>query len=207
MAKVEKDSTIIMSANGFFQEVVQEAIASRRVETFPMAQNYLVSILETYIYTENLFCLQEENGKRARETLAELFLKAQSASGTQKEELLKKLGDIALYVSGFFGDSFQRKIIDIDYYIDMGETAYGTLAVESKQDTLRKVFSEFSKKFLSFVDVLTLISYKSQAQSEKNILRIYEKFLKTGSELARETLKEKGIFTIPFDKDRKTSAQ
>jgi hypothetical protein len=136
-----------------------------------------------------------------------MFLKAQTSGGNAKIELLKKLGDVSLYVSGFFGDSFQRKIIDIDYYVDMGEAAYGTLAQEIRQDTSRRVYAEFSRKFLEFVDVLTFISQKTFVQNDESILRLYEKFLKTGSELARETLEEKGIVTIPFDKDKKSSAQ
>jgi hypothetical protein len=207
MAKVVEDSKIIVSTKGFFKDVVQDALTSRKVETFPMAQDYLVSILENYIKTDNLFDTQTDNGKLTRETLAEMFLKSQSLNGNAKIELLKKLGDVSLYVSGFFGDSFERKVIDVDYYINMGGTAYGTLAQEIRQDTSRRVFNEFSRKFLEFVDVLTLISQKTFVQNDESILRLYEKFLKTGSELARETLEEKGIVTIPFDKDKKSSAQ
>jgi len=44
-------------------------------------------------------------------------------------------------------------------------------------------------------------------QIEGGIWRLYGKYLKTGSELAGETLEEKGIVTIPFDKDKKSFAQ
>lgn len=97
--------------------------------------------------------------------------------------------------------------MDVDYYVDMGETAYATLASEIKEDTSRKVFKDFSSRFLEYVDLLTTISQKSLVQNDESILRLYEKYLKTGSELARETLEEKGIVTIPFDKDKKSFAQ
>lgn len=203
----EKKINFLISTKDFFNDVVQEAIVARKMNTFPLAQNYLVSILENYIHTHNLFDTQTENGKRTRETLAETFLKAQNSNSTVKIELLKKLGDVSLYVSGFFADSLSRKVVDVDYYVDMGETAYATLASEIKEDTSRKVFKDFSSRFLEYVDLLTTISQKSLIQNDESILRLYEKYLKTGSELARETLEEKGIVTIPFDKDKKSFAQ
>jgi hypothetical protein len=203
----DKKISFVMSPKDFFSDIVQEAISARKMSTFPLAQNYLVSILESYIHTKNLFDTQAENGKLSRDTLAETFLKAQTANTTVKIELLKKLGDVSLYVSGFFADSLSRKVVDVDYYVDMGETAYGVLAGEIKEDTSKKVFKDFSKRFLEYVDILTTISQKSLVQNDESILRLYEKYLKTGSELARETLEEKGIVTIPFDKDKKSFAQ
>lgn len=201
------DIHFITSTREFFVDVVEEAVVVRNMKTFPLAQNYLVSILENYVTTTNLFDSQSENGKLTRETLAETFLKAQNANSNVKIELLKKLGDVSLYVSGFFSDSLNRKIVDVDYYVDMGGTAYGVLATETKEDTSKKVFSEFSKRFVEYVDLLTTISQKAFIQNDESILRLYEKYLKTGSSLARETLEAKGIVTIPFDKSKKSVAQ
>lgn len=197
----------ITSTREFFLDVVEEAVVVRNMKTFPLAQNYLVSILENYVTTTNLFDSQSENGKLTRETLAETFLKAQNASAALKIEMLKKLGDVSLYVSGFFSDSLNRKLIDVDYYVDMGETAYAVLASETREDTGRQIFSDFSKRFVEYVDLLTTISQKALIQKDEDLLRLYEKYLKTGSTLARETLEAKGIVTIPFDKSKKSVAQ
>ncbi len=205
--KTSNNIHFIKSTREFFVDVVEEAVAARNMKTFPLARNYLVSILDNYVTTTNLFDSQSENGKLTRETLAETFLKAQSANPTVKVEMLKKLGDVSLYVSGFFSDSLNRKLIDVDYYVDMGQTAYGVLAAETRQDTAKCVFSEFSKRFIEYVDLLTLISQKALVQNDDSLLRLYEKYLKTGSSLARETLEEKGIVTIPFDKTKKPVAQ
>ncbi len=194
-----KTKNLFISPDEYFSKVVEEAMFSRNMETFPLAQSYLVNLLKTYIHTANLFDVETENGKKTRETLAEMFLKAQNSSQTVKVELLKKLGDVSLYVSGFFGDSFQRKIVDIDYYIEMGGVAYASLANETKIDTSKKVFTEYSKRFLDFVDLLDHISQKSQLTNDENILRLYEKYLKTGSPRAKEILEEKGIITLPSE--------
>lgn len=105
----EKKINFLVSTKDFFNDVVQEAIVARKMTTFPLAQNYLVSILENYIHTNNLFDAQTEDGKLTRETLAETFLKAQNSNSTVKIELLKKLGDVSLYVSGFLQTLFLEK--------------------------------------------------------------------------------------------------
>ena len=53
---------------------------------------------------------------------------AQNSEPIVRFELLKKLGDRSLYISGFFADSLQRKVVDVDYYAEMGGVAYGALA-------------------------------------------------------------------------------
>lgn len=191
---------LFISPDQYFQDIVAEAITQRNIVLFPLAQTYLVNLLKNYIHTEMLFDIKNESGKNTRETLAEMFLRAQNSPPVLRIELLKKLADVSLYVSGFFGDSFQRKVIDIDYYINMGETAYASLASESKEDISKKVFSEYSKRFLDFVDLLDHISQKSQLTNDENLLRVYEKYLKTGSPRAKEILEEKGILNASVSK-------
>ncbi len=75
----------------------------------------------------------------------------------------------------------------------MGGVAYASLAQEIREDASRKVFTEYSSRFLDFVDLLDHISQKSQITNDENILRLYEKYLKTCSPRAKEILEEKGI--------------
>lgn len=199
-------STLLASSEEYFKEVVEAALSQRNMKTFPMAQSYLVQLLGQYISADNLF--EEQEGKKSNPTLAELFLKAQNSQQTLvRIELLKKLGDVSLYVSGLFSDSLSRKLVDVDYYADMGGTAYATLAKTAKEDTVKRVYEEYSERFLEFVDVLTLISQKVFMHNNESILRLYDRYLKTGSELARETLLEKGIISVPYEKEKKKIQQ
>lgn len=159
-----------------------------------MASEYLARLLEYYITTDNLFDdTDAANGKKRRSTLAELFLRAQQSEPSVKRSLLKKLGDTSLYISGFFGDSLKRKIIDVDYYAELGGTAYGALAGDTDEIELGEVYVDLSRRFIHYVDVLTYISQKASIQSDADILRLYDRYIATGSELAREQLLEKGV--------------
>lgn len=196
---LESDSSLFVSPRGFFEEIVAQAFEKRKLRTLPQVRDYIVDLLQFYVPTEHLFDDFNSSGKRSQETLAEMLLKSQSADVNGRIEILKKLGDRSLYISGFFGDSLQRKLIDVDYYADMGCTAYGTLADTIREDTLARMYGEFARRFIDFVEVLSFISSKSRLQNEENIMRLYENYARTGSDLAREKLMEKGLIAVPLE--------
>src|SRR5690606_34112414 len=97
------NKSLLLEPTDFFASAVDEALKNRRVTSSPLAYEYLVKLLTHYITTENLFDETSESGRRTRSILAELYLKAMNAEPANRIELLKKLGDTSLYISGFFG--------------------------------------------------------------------------------------------------------
>jgi hypothetical protein len=97
-------------------------------------------------------------------------------------------------MSGYFSDSFRRSLVDVDYYKAMGEYAYGSLS-RSEHETFAEVYGELSAKFVGFMDVLAHISERTSAASSSkgDLLRIYEKWLRTGSVRDGERLVERGL--------------
>lgn len=198
--KIKRMSTLFVSPEGYFSEVVKKGLEQRRIKTYPHVESYLVQLLQHYLDARNLFESEvDEQGRKPPQTLAEMMLVAHSSESLAKQEMLKKLADRSLYISGFFGDSLNRKIVDIDYYAEMGGSAYASLAHCAKEDVMIKVYSTFSKRFMDFVDVLTVISHSSLIKSNESILRLYDRYMRTGSELAREKLVEIGVLTLPTD--------
>ncbi len=189
--------SFIVSPNEYFQTVVNEACEKRGFKTFALAKGYLADLLKFYVPAQNLFDEVDASGKRTRETLAETFLKAQSAEPVVRIELMKKMADRSLYIAGFFGDSLQRKLVDVDYYIDMGGMAYGALASSVKEDMTSKLYADYAHRFYDYVEVLSHISSKSALQNEENLMRLFEIYAKTGSEVAREKLFERGLIAVP----------
>ncbi|MBC7372335.1 MAG: hypothetical protein H7326_12255 [Bdellovibrionaceae bacterium] len=208
MDDTKNNSTdLFMSPADFFKDQVRQGLARRKLETYPQVETYLVDLLQHYLDARNLFEPEfDEFGKKNPKTLAEMYLHANSTDDqTLKIEMLKKLGDRSLYMSGFFGDSLQRKIVDVDYYVNMGGVAYATLAGCVRQDTSAKVFTTMSRQFIDFVDVLTYISHNSFVKSNESILRLYDRYLTTGSELAKEKLTEIGV--LPMTQDQMKSGR
>lgn len=177
---------LLKSPENYFSELVLTAFEKRRLEPHPRVSDYLVNLLSHYLISSNL---------TVNSSFAETLLKAIQAERTLRLEMLKKLGDTSLYISGFFGDSLRRKIVDIDYYADIGGAAYASLANEVAAEEQALVYTEFSERFLDYVDILTYISQSAQVQSNQDLLRLYERYVLTGSELAKEQLIEKGLLT------------
>ncbi len=191
---------IVASSKDFFIEQVDRAFQMRKMETIPIARQYLVDLLEHYVSAQNLFDSEDPSGKVRRTTLAEMYLTAQQAPTSQRVELLKKLGDTSLYVSGFFGDSLKRKVVDLDYYMDMGAVAYHSLSGFVNDDQFSELYKEFGGRFVEFVDILTYISNESLVRSNEDLLRLYDRYILTGSKLAEEQLLEKGVLSADLPK-------
>jgi hypothetical protein len=194
LSNTKSSVSVIADTKAFFFKSLQEALFERKIETYPAVEMYLVDVLEKYMLTDNLYNEAQSSGKKTRETLAETLLKASNASPRMRVDLLRRLGDSALYISGFFGASLQRKVVDIDYYIDMGSTAYGSLAKEIEEDVFAKTYQEIASKFTGFVDVFTLMSKRSMSQNSADVFRLIDVYSKTGSALALDQLTEQGIF-------------
>ncbi|MCB0364266.1 MAG: hypothetical protein H6624_14200 [Bdellovibrionaceae bacterium] len=184
---------LITSSKEYFDEAVGTALQERRVQASVPARSYLVDLLDFYLQTENLFEESPETGKKKSSTLAEMYLTAVNSEPSLKVEMLKRLGDMSLYISGFFGESLKRKIVDIDYYADIGGSAYGSLASMTAIDEVAEVYHDFSHRFLEYVDVLTCISEKSFVVSQADLLRLYDRYVLTGSKQAQDELNAKGL--------------
>lgn len=191
---------VIESPREFFVDRVEQALERLKFQPLPQSRHYLVNLLQHFMFSSNLFPTDEESGRARRQTLAEMYLLAQNSPTPVRLDLLKRLGDSSLYISGFFGDSLTRKIVDIDYYVDMGGVAYGALSSSAADESLSQVYGEFSTRFGEFVDVLTYISQESMIQSNEDLLKLYNRYMATGSRLAEEQLLEKGLLNPELSK-------
>src|SRR4029077_340358 len=101
-------------------------------------------------------------------------------------------------------DSLRRRLVDIDYYISIGGSAYGTLS-RDETDTFASVFAELADKFVGFVDVLSEVTERTSCASNLDLLSLYERWLKTGSPRSGQLLVERGV--VPNATIRTTRVQ
>jgi hypothetical protein len=184
------DILIGKSAHEWFREMVADALAHRNLRIQEVTEFYLVNLLAGFLEKEKLF-VEEPDGTVTAEPLALILLRAIEADRRSRAAHLRRLGDTALFVSGFFGDSLARSLVDVDYYIAMGERAYGALA-ESERG-LDGLYEELSGRFGAFVDLFAEISELSDLRSNRGLLRLYERFLATRSERVAQRLRDRGV--------------
>jgi hypothetical protein len=174
------------SAVAYFKELVDGALMHQGLETQELTAFYVVHLLTSFLQ-------RPAGGNDAEETpLAVRLAQALESGGIRQRASLKHIGDVALFVSGFFSDSLNRKLVDVDYYVSIGGCAYNALS-RVETDTFSPVFAELGTKFVGFVDVLSEVSERTSCSSNADLLRLYEKWLKTGSRRSGQLLIERGV--------------
>ena len=170
----------------YFKQLVEGALAHQRVQSSEHTTFYVVNLLAAFV------CPQRETADALQEPLALRLAHALQTGGVRQREGLRQVGDVSLFLSGFFADSLTRKLVDVDYYITIGGYAYGYLS-RRDDDGCAPVFSELAEKFTRFVDVLSEVSDRSGTNSSTDLLRLYEKWVRTRSSRNGDLLLERGI--------------
>ena len=170
------------SAVAYVKDLVEGALARQRINAGELTAFYVVHLLASYVKRR-----ADDN-----EPLALKLAQALDEGGLQQRDTLKQIGDVSLFVSGFFSDSLRRKLVDVDYYAAIGGYAYSTLS-RYETDQFSSVFAELAENFAGFVDVLAEVSERTSCTSNADLLRLYEKWLKTGSPRSGQLLVERGV--------------
>jgi hypothetical protein len=173
------------SPHEYFKELVETALQHQHLAASEMTSFYLVNLLAGFVRPE-------QATPHDHEPLGIRFAKALQAGGATQRDGLRHVGDRSLFISGFFSDSLNRSLVDVDYYIALGERAYGSLARQF-DDAFAEVFDELSEKFSGFVDVFGEVSERTALSSNKDLLRLYEKWLRTRSRRSGDLLAQRGI--------------
>ena len=169
----------------YFRELVESAIERQRVDARELTTFYLVNLLCGFV-------ARAGGNPSDDQPLALRLGQALEAGGREQRALLRQLGDVSLFTSGYFSDSLRRKVVDVDYYVSLGGYAYGSLS-RQEANSFAAVFAELSQKFVAFVDILSEVSERSGLTSNADLLRLYEKWLRTGSRRNGQLLVERGL--------------
>jgi hypothetical protein len=191
--------TPVNNLTEYFRDALDRALSSQHVTLDEHTAHYVVSLLTLYSRTE-VSHGDMRPGQRWV-SLADLLAQAGSASSpADRAALLQRLGDVSLFVAGFFAHGFERRLVDVDYHIAMGGRAYGTLAatpVSGPRRALCGVFGELARKFQRVVDAIGDISDTARVWNQNDVLRLYEIWLKTGSPRAKGLLQQLGVSPAP----------
>ena len=178
----------------YFMHSVAKALRRNDVDVDEHTSYYVVDLLTLYSRSESLF----EQGKNGLELkpVAQVLADAIDGNREQVNRALKRVGDQSLFIAGFFGEGLASRLVDVDYYVNMGGSAYAALARvggRSRADlALGPVFEELAAYFVELVDVLTDLR-AAAASDQLDLLRLYETWALTGSPRAARLLRANGI--------------
>ncbi|HEX4619908.1 MAG TPA: hypothetical protein VH135_09265 [Steroidobacteraceae bacterium] len=179
----------------FFKDSLHGALVRQHVAVEDQTEHYVVNLLTLFARSDALYegtpgCL------RLKPLVLMLCEALEAPAPAERHRALQRLGDVSLFVAGFFARSFAARLVDIDYHIAMGGRAYGELAqaiARGRSRVLAAVFAELSAKFQPMVDALNDISETSYRHSDRDILRLYELWLKTRSARCYSILERLGV--------------
>ena len=182
------------SMSNYFQEVVEDALRVRNVEATTAAASYLVGLLCAFARPD------ADAASTLNHPLTFLLRDALDATGAERFRRLRTLGDGVLYVLGFFGGHIEVKGVDRNYVVGVGSTAYHhasvMLRINAHGAQGPDVLSELAEKFERFARVLSEVAdgtMASGARDERSVLRLYERWLRTGSSRLAEELGARGL--------------
>ncbi len=186
----------VTSLREFFRDAFHAASEHQHLDIDEQSEAYVVNLLTMFSRADALY-EQTADGLRIR-PLAHMLADALDApTALARQRALQRLGDVSLFVAGFFARSFARKLVDIDYHIAMGGNAYSSLADTLQRSfsgrTVAAIYAQLAHKFQGLVDALNEVSEMSHRHSDADILRLYEIWLKTGSRRAHGLLKGLGV--------------
>lgn len=186
----------VSSLREFFRDAFHAAREHQRLDIDEQAEQYVVNLLTMFSRADALYERTPE-GLRIR-PLAHMLADALDAPSVfARQRSLQRLGDVSLFVAGFFARSFARKLIDIDYHIAMGGNAYSSLADTMQRSSsgrsIAATYAQLAQKFQLLVDALNEVSEMSYQHTDADILRLYEVWLKTGSPRAHGLLRKLGV--------------
>jgi hypothetical protein len=186
------------SVSGFFHDVVEDAIKARRVEATDGATRYLVALLADYAHPA------KDAGDALDRPLTLLLDEALHVPDpAARFQRLRIIGDGILYGCGFFGDHFEARGVDAKYLRGLGTRAYGAAGsmlrpLPGDNPAVRgpDLFAELAENFDAFVGVLADVADATVAtsvESSRGLLKVYERWLKTGSDRLATALTSRGV--------------
>lgn len=193
----------------YFHEALSRESEKNRLELTEHTHWYLTNLLYTFSRSEKFFDYQaaRQSGRGTLTPLADYYQRAVEAESAHEKRLhLQRLGDVAMFISGMFSEALKKRVVGVPYYMAMGETAYGTLAgmtaASSSEQARAIIFSDLSKRFATFVEVLRNISPQTKNTEPadscfETLLQKVDEWQRTGDPDLADDLRSSGILLQP----------
>lgn len=172
--------TTHVSVEGFFQDLVQEALERTCIEATVGTEYYLVNLMGRFA-----------NRTPTDEPLSIKLVECQD-DPAERVQVLTEVGDTSLYVAGYFAESLEHGLLDADYYIDLGGAAYRELAARLATSSAAEIYQELATKFPRFVDLLGEVR-KQVDFASGDIVRLYQQWLATREQWLEHRLRALGV--------------
>lgn len=201
MSSELRDRRIDLSSDvhGFFSGLLEHALEQRGATQDGAVVAYLSGLLADYARPDSLDAATFER------PFTLLLAEALESQYSERFERLRTLGDAVLYVRGFFSEHLATRGVALGYVSSVGARAYDGAASALKrgghwETASPDVFGSLAASFDDFVALLEGVADRllanSNAASEEGVLKLYERWQKTGSSEIERALMLKGLVPL-----------
>ena len=143
-------------------------------------QSYLVFTLMRFAKNQQL------NAK----ALALDYLNSHHLPNSIRSEQLRDIGDQCLLVSGLYPQSAERRQVGVNYYVDLGRSAYHHIGAVTQQG-VAELYQQLAESFILLMDLLqTIRQYSAPALQPIAAMELWQQ---TGSRAAYKQISTNGI--------------
>lgn len=176
----------------YFQERLRSVLERRSLRLGGAVEIYLVHLLERYSHARP---------DQAMRPLVEHLSDALDAPSPQDRlRRYREMGDAALCVCGLFHEHLAARGINRRYVVSMGGHAYrhashlagatpGAVAEDSAG-----VYGELADRFDPIASVLDDVRETTSLRTPQDVVRLYERWRRTGSPVLAERLRQAGVY-------------
>lgn len=114
-----------------------------------------------------------------------------------RSEQLRDIGDQCLLVSGLFPQSAEKRQVSVDYYVDLGRSAYQHIGSVT-QKGIAELYQQLAESFILLMDLLqTIRQYSTPALQPIAAMELWQQ---TGSRAAYNQISDNGlpVHEMPF---------
>ncbi len=181
---------LVKGFDGFFVTEIEAAEEKLQLKLEPHSKLYLIHLLKHLSESEDFFYSDIIQDK----PLGVVLLEAVHKNVFEKTRDLKAVGDLSLIFSGLYPDFLTRRLVDIDYFINLGKRSYHLLSdtyssYKSKQELFR-LYSQLVEDFLNLIEILTEISSELHFMDYPDVTKALARWEKTRVRKYLEILKE-----------------
>ncbi len=170
-----------------FAELVAGALDQAPSPPTPVAIAYLIDLLAERVR-------EPERGGPAVD--GEALLAIPGEPGAARLVRLCRVGDAALFASGFFGASLTRAPFGPTPTREAGRLAYGALSAAlaglTAEPSWSWLYEELADRFGDFADLLAEVGERTRGENPPRLDGLYARYLATGSARDRRLLLSRG---------------
>ena len=110
---------------------------------------------------------------------------------------MRDIGDQCLLVSGLFPQSAEKRQVSVDYYVDLGRSAYQHIGSVT-QKGIAELYQQLAESFILLMDLLqTIRQYSTPALQPIAAMELWQQ---TGSRAAYNQISDNGfpVYEKPF---------